>query len=70
MTSFYQRRLPETCVAFASRRGKEIFRSALLHGGLKSFYNLIEQFHTQTEPAYCGVSTLVMVLNALAVDPG
>lgn len=24
---------------------------------------------TQAEPAYCGVSTLVMVLNALAVDP-
>jgi glutathione gamma-glutamylcysteinyltransferase len=70
MASYYQRRLPETCVAFASKDGKEIFRSALLHGGLKSFYNLIEQFHTQTEPAFCGVSTLVMVLNALAVDPG
>lgn len=70
MASFYQRRLPETCVAFASKQGKDIFRSALLHGGLKSFYNLIEQFHTQTEPSFCGVSTLVMVLNALAVDPG
>jgi glutathione gamma-glutamylcysteinyltransferase len=68
--SFYQRKLPDTCVAFASRHGKRIFRSALLQNGLKSFYSLIEQFHTQTEPAYCGVSTLVMVLNALAVDPG
>jgi glutathione gamma-glutamylcysteinyltransferase len=69
--SFYQRKLPvETCVAFASREGKNIFRSALEHGGLKSFYNVIEQHHTQTEPAFCGVSTLVLVLNALAVDPG
>jgi len=68
--SFYQRKLPETCVAFASFEGKKIFKSALEHHGLKSFYNLIEQHHTQTEPAFCGVSTLVLVLNALAVDPG
>jgi len=68
--SFYQRKLPETCVAFASPEGKKIFKSALQHDGLKSFYNLIEQHHTQTEPAFCGVSTLVLVLNALAVDPG
>jgi len=70
MPSFYQRKLPETCVAFASREGKKIFKSALENNGLKSFYNLIEQHHTQTEPAFCGISTLVMVLNALAVDPG
>jgi len=71
MPSFYQRKLPsETCVAFASREGKKLFKSALENNGLKSFYNLIEQHHTQTEPAFCGVSTLVLVLNALAVDPG
>lgn len=29
----------------------------------------MEQFTTQSEPAYCGISTLVIVLNALAVDP-
>lgn len=57
-------------MAFASKQGKKIFRSALENNGLKSFYNVIEQHHTQTEPAFCGVSTLVMVLNALAVDPG
>ncbi|KAG7363051.1 phytochelatin synthase [Nitzschia inconspicua] len=69
--SFYKRKLPvETCVAFASKQGKRIFRSALENNGLKSFYNVIEQHHTQTEPAFCGISTLVMVLNALAVDPG
>eukprot|EP00532_Pseudo-nitzschia_australis_P004402 CAMPEP_0168179684 /NCGR_PEP_ID=MMETSP0139_2-20121125/10004_1 /TAXON_ID=44445 /ORGANISM="Pseudo-nitzschia australis, Strain 10249 10 AB" /LENGTH=456 /DNA_ID=CAMNT_0008099589 /DNA_START=128 /DNA_END=1498 /DNA_ORIENTATION=- len=70
MPSFYQRKLPETCVAFASRKGKKMFKNALENNGLKSFYNLIEQHHTQTEPAFCGISTLVMVLNALAVDPG
>ena len=29
----------------------------------------MEQFTTQSEPAFCGISTLVIVLNALAVDP-
>jgi glutathione gamma-glutamylcysteinyltransferase len=29
----------------------------------------MEQFTTQSEPAYCGISTLAMVLNALSVDP-
>jgi hypothetical protein len=44
-------------IAFASREGKKIFKSSLEKDGLKSFYNLIEQHHTQTEPAFCGVST-------------
>jgi glutathione gamma-glutamylcysteinyltransferase len=67
--SFYKRMLPQTCVAFASRKGKQIFSSAMANGGLKSFFPLIQQFSTQTEPSYCGLSTLVLVLNALAVDP-
>lgn len=67
--SFYKRRLPSSCIAFSSRPGKEIFASALSHSGLKSFFALIQQFSTQTEPAYCGLTTLVLVLNALSVDP-
>ncbi|VDM64628.1 unnamed protein product [Angiostrongylus costaricensis] len=34
------------------------------------YFKLASQFRTQDEPAYCGLSTLVMVLNALEVDPG
>ena len=41
----------------------------LRFGGLKAFFRLIEQFHTQGEPAYCGLGTLAMVLNTLDVDP-
>jgi glutathione gamma-glutamylcysteinyltransferase len=69
-SSFYQRTLPDVCVAFTSHGGKNIFKSALENHGLKAFYHLMQQHHTQTEPAFCGVSTLVVVLNALAVDPG
>ena len=68
--SFYQRELPsDTCVAFSSQQGKLIFASAMQHGGLKCFFALIQQFHTQSEPSFCGLATLVMVLNAFSVDP-
>jgi len=67
--SFYRRELPPHCIAFSSAEGREIFTSALQSNGLKSFFVLVEQHSTQSEPAYCGPSTLVVVLNALAVDP-
>lgn len=37
---------------------------------MESYFKLSTQFRTQEEPAYCGISSLVMVLNALAIDPG
>jgi glutathione gamma-glutamylcysteinyltransferase len=67
-TSFYKRTLPDSCTAFSSKLGKDVFSSALANHGLKSFFSLIQQFSTQSEPAYCGLTTLVMVLNALSVD--
>ena len=67
--SFYRRPLPSTCVALSSRAGRHLFQSALAGRGLKSFFRLIEQHTTQGEPAYCGVSTLTVCLNAFAVDP-
>ncbi len=38
-------------------------------GGMAGYFPLAEQFHTQTEPAFCGLGTLVIILNALAIDP-
>lgn len=67
--SFYKRQLPNTCTDFASQKGKKIFTSALLNSGCKSFFSLIQQFTTQSEPSYCGLTTLTLVLNALSVDP-
>ncbi len=47
-----------------------LFREALEDGAMESFFPLIEQFHTQADPAFCGLASLVMALNALGVDPG
>jgi hypothetical protein len=68
-STFYRRSLPDTCVAFSSKLGRKYFESAMRHGGLKSYFHLMEQYTTQSEPAFCGISTLVIALNALAVDP-
>ncbi|MEO7330493.1 MAG: phytochelatin synthase family protein [Minicystis sp.] len=70
MQSFYRRPLPSPLVAFSSTEGRALFREALAEGTMEGYFPLAEQFHTQAEPAFCGLGTLVMVLNALAIDPG
>lgn len=70
MQSFYRRPLPPALVPFSSAEGRTLFREALAAGTMEGYFPLAEQFHTQAEPAFCGLGTLVMVLNALAIDPG
>ncbi|MDX2216562.1 MAG: phytochelatin synthase family protein [Oculatellaceae cyanobacterium bins.114] len=67
---FYRRPLPASCIAFSSTEGRQLFREALELGGMEGYFALAEQFHTQAEPAFCGLGTMVVVLNALAIDPG
>ena len=68
--TFYRRALPsDTCIALSSKAGKNRFQSAMNHHGLKSFFPLMEQHSTQSEPAFCGISSLAIALNAFAVDP-
>lgn len=67
--TFYRRSLPDGCVALSSKAGRKLFDSASTHKGLKAFFSLLEHHTTQAEPAFCGISTLTMCLNALAVDP-
>ncbi|MDO9016719.1 MAG: phytochelatin synthase family protein [Deltaproteobacteria bacterium] len=67
---FYRRPLPPTLVPFASAEGRALFREALAEGNLEGWFALAEQFHTQADPAFCGLGTLVVALNALGVDPG
>jgi glutathione gamma-glutamylcysteinyltransferase len=70
MSSFHGRPLPRDCVGFSSDEGKRRFAEALTAGDCEAFFPLSEQFITQDEPTFCGISSLCMVLNALRVDPG
>lgn len=67
--TFYKRELPANCISFAGVEGRAIFREALDAGTMESYFALAEQFRTQSDPAFCGLGSLVMSLNALQTDP-
>ncbi|CAJ1900296.1 unnamed protein product [Sphenostylis stenocarpa] len=66
----YRRPLPSPAIEFSSSGGKKLFWEALQHGTMEGFFKLISYYQTQSEPAYCGLASLSVVLNALAIDPG
>ncbi len=68
--TIYRRPLPIDAVEFSSAAGRELFAEALAAGGLDGYFRLAEQFHTQAEPEFCGLGSLVVALNALGIDPG
>jgi hypothetical protein len=67
--SFHKRPLPTTLTALSSSQGKVLFKEALASDGMESYFPLAEQFVTQSEPSFCSLSSLSMVLNALNFDP-
>jgi len=70
--SIFRRKLPvpPALGSFTSEVGRKLFSEALCAGTMEVYFDLAEQFRTQDEPAFCGISTLVMVLNTLQIDPG
>lgn len=71
VAGFYRRVLPSPpAIDFASSEGKRLFTEALGDGTMEGFFKLISYYQTQSEPAYCGLATLAVVLNALSIDPG
>jgi glutathione gamma-glutamylcysteinyltransferase len=67
--TLYMRPLPFTLQALDSKAGRCLFAEALLDGTMASYFRLAQQFHTQSDPAYCGLGSLVCALNALGIDP-
>lgn len=67
--SFHRRIMPSSLIQFSSPDGRQMFQESLASGKGNAFFPLTEQFLNQSEPAYCGVTTLIMVLNAIGIDP-
>lgn len=65
----YMRPLPPSIDALDSSTGRALFREALLDGTMEGYFKLAQQLHTQAEPEYCGLGSLVCALNALRIDP-
>jgi glutathione gamma-glutamylcysteinyltransferase len=55
--SFYKKALPNSCIAFHDNHGKSIFKEALQGPFMECYFTLSSQFLTQSEPAFCGLST-------------
>lgn len=68
--TFYKRPLPAELVPFSSDQGRLLFQEAMRDGTMAGYFALAEQFHTQADPSFCGLGTMVVVLNALGIDPG
>ena len=56
--------LPHNLINFNSTEGEQLL---LASKARKDYWSLSTQFVTQTNQAYCGVASIVMVLNALSI---
>ncbi|CAG8732108.1 17499_t:CDS:2, partial [Racocetra persica] len=64
---FEGRPLPDHLISFSSPIGKELFKQALIEGYAEGYLNLSSCFAHQMDPAFCGLSSLSIVLNALQI---
>ncbi|GAU26780.1 hypothetical protein TSUD_317780 [Trifolium subterraneum] len=70
MAGLYRRLLPSLAIDFGSSQGKQLFHEAIQNGHMEGFPRLVSCFQTQSELGFCGLASLSMILNALAIDPG
>ncbi|KAF4729729.1 hypothetical protein FOZ62_031976, partial [Perkinsus olseni] len=66
---FYQKTLPDDEPTVCSKEGRRRLSEAMADGHAYPFLPLMCQFKTQDQPAYCGLTTLIMTLNTLGIDP-
>lgn len=67
--TFYGRSLPQNLVDYRSVESKTRLCRALQTGYAVPYLSLSSCFNTQADPAYCGISTLAIILNSLRIDP-
>ncbi|KAI9330193.1 Phytochelatin synthase-domain-containing protein, partial [Obelidium mucronatum] len=68
-STFYRRSLPPILTSFNSSEGKKLFKESLAKGTAEAFLHLSGNLAHQSEPAFCGLGSLAIVLNALEIDP-
>ena len=53
----------------STSEGRALFKEAIAGGANDIYFPLAEVLNTQAHPAYCGITSLAVVLNALLIDP-
>jgi glutathione gamma-glutamylcysteinyltransferase len=67
--SVRRRVLPDSLIALQSPQGHQYLMDALQQETAAPFLSLLQHSVNQSDPTYCGVSTLVMICNGLDLDP-
>lgn len=67
--SVYKRDEPQIGINFIAEESKHLLKDCLNEQTANTFFELIDQFQTQSDPSYCGPTNLMAVLNTLNVDP-
>lgn len=67
--SVYKRIMPKVGINFASKKSQEFLKESINNGCANSYFPLADQFQTQSDPTFCGPTTMVCVFNSLGVDP-
>ncbi|WZZ13837.1 hypothetical protein YC2023_106926 [Brassica napus] len=69
VATLYRRSLTSPpAIDFSSADGKNIFKEAVQKGTMEGYFSLISYFQTLSEPAFSGLASLSVVLNALSID--
>ena len=68
--SFYKRKEPLLGINFTSDASKLILQDCINNNTANPFFEFVDNYTTQTDPAFCGSANLSILLNTLKKDPG
>ena len=68
-TTFHGRSLPRHLIDYRSKESQTRLCRAFARGSAIPYLPLSSCFNSQAEPAYCGLTTLAIILNSLRIDP-
>lgn len=67
--TFYKAKEPLEGINFKSDESKQLFLEALIDKTANPFFELSDQFNTQTYGSYCGPTNISIFLNSMGIDP-
>jgi glutathione gamma-glutamylcysteinyltransferase len=67
--SVYKRIPNNLGIPFQSSKSQTFLKECIEEGNSVAFFDIIDQFQTQSDPTFCGPTTLIIILNSLGIDP-
>ena len=67
--TFYKAKEPSEGINFKSNESKKLLLETIEANTANPFFELSDQFNTQTYGSYCGPTNIAIILNSMGVDP-